>query len=315
MIIDNKWYGHRQILAEYCGVRDQPAFATIAHGWDSFPEGEGLQPAGRIDAAPFLVWNKLLEAGARSNGVKNVRAIGAPFLYLLELMKSQEPPATEGQGTIAFPIHSSQAYGISYDLAAFIEKVCAENPPPFTISLPQHDLANASMLATFKDAGFRVVSFGSRSNRHFLCGLLKELRAHSTVVTNCPSSALFYGLALGKRGRVMGTRPVQHPGDFILARHHAVIRQRYPRLFDEGAGPQDANEIASIELGRDCMLPPDELAAVLGWSNAAKRACARIVETLVALKYGRRAVAGEDETTIIRGGRLRLPLSWRPPWQ
>src|SRR5712692_3658921 len=144
MIIDNTWYGHRQILAEYCSVPDQPAFAAIAHGWDAFGEGEGLRPVGKINAAPILVWNKFLAAGARNNGAKNVHAIGAPFLYLLDLMKSDGAAMAEGRGTIAFPIHTSQAFGVSYDVDAFIKEVCAENPPPFTVSFTQHDLANSS---------------------------------------------------------------------------------------------------------------------------------------------------------------------------
>ena len=30
---DNNWYGHRKIFAEYIGVKNNPCFSTIQHGY------------------------------------------------------------------------------------------------------------------------------------------------------------------------------------------------------------------------------------------------------------------------------------------
>lgn len=106
MIPDNDWYGHKYILSLYCGRPLATAiFGSVMHGW--VPE---LGDAGhrRVTSAPLFVWNEMLEADAVKTGVPNVRAIGAPFLYLAELL-GQSGPSPTGRGTLCFPFTAQNA--------------------------------------------------------------------------------------------------------------------------------------------------------------------------------------------------------------
>ena len=93
MYPDNSWYSHRQILLRYCNIfKDFPVFASIQHGHipiksRHYRSHNIIMGKRKFTFAPALVWNKKQVNFSMSKGVKNIHAIGSPFLYLLKIIK------------------------------------------------------------------------------------------------------------------------------------------------------------------------------------------------------------------------------------
>ena len=80
MYIDNTWYGARYIFSKYCKIKDRISFASIQHGHVIVDE-KNLGKK-KIDATPWLVWNKKISSKCLKSGFKNIIPIGSVFIYL-----------------------------------------------------------------------------------------------------------------------------------------------------------------------------------------------------------------------------------------
>lgn len=295
MIPDNSWYGHRDILAEFCGgfSAGTPAFASIMHGWQlNLEPGQGRR---RFISAPFLVWNgRQLEQASRA-GVPNVATAGAPFTYLAETLGERgNPPADDVEGTLVFPRHGTPTKDAILDRKRFIAALEEEEEPPFSVSVFFADLKRPEVVNPFRDAGWRVISFGGRDEEAFLRRLYTEVANHRAVVADRVGTAIWYAAYLGRWVRVSGSESA-HDDVGIDRRTAELERAAYPALHAEGLAPDEARQLAEIELGADRVLSPEALAELLGWASPWKRASARIVAKLMDLKYGRAFRAGTDE--------------------
>ena len=312
MIPDNNWYGHRRILAEYCGLRggDRPAFAGIMHGWQlALMPGQGNR---RLTVAPHLVWNRRHLQQAREAGVENVHAVGGPFTYLCALLDSRvSGPPAGGTGTLVFPFHGSPLKRVFQDREGLIRGVEEREEAPFTVSIFSSDLDRPDVVRPFQEAGWRVVSFGRRDDPAFLFRLYAEILTHRTVLADRVGSGIWYGAYLGRSVRVGGPRPGQQGSAWVGLDESAVLRERdlYPELHCDGLSGKQAREIAAEELGADCMLPASELESLLGWRSTWRRGAAQLVATAMELKFGRAYRAGTDE----RPGPWRLRKEIAPP--
>ena len=81
MYLNNNWYGHRSLLAEYCGIKDANAFVSILHALILFIFTKDL---GRrsLNSAHFLPWNKKIKSWYLNHNFKNIVSISSPFIYL-----------------------------------------------------------------------------------------------------------------------------------------------------------------------------------------------------------------------------------------
>ena len=286
MIPDNDWYGHKYILSLYCGRPLATAiFGSVMHGW--VPE---LGDAGhrRVTSAPLFVWNEMLEADAVKTGVPNVRAIGAPFLYLAELL-GQSGPSPTGRGTLCFPFHSAERYIVEQGHRRLIDHVEATEPGPYSVSIFYQDLKRPEYRKSYEEAGWRIVSFGDRSDPLFLFRLYAELLCHQVVIADQLGTSVWYAGALGRRVRVSP----DPPAGFQDGRPYPVARlaSRYPTLHNEGLEPQAAQEEAFLQLGRPSMLSPSALSESLGWQSR-KRFYAFAIGSLIDKRVGDRTRMG-----------------------
>ncbi len=297
MMPDNDWYGHRTALARYCGLpqRSPAVFGSIRHGWQPDLGDIGER---RIPSAPIFVWNRREADQARDRAIPNVMAIGAPFLYGVANLRSGESPPPPGAGTIVFPLHSGGLTAVAQDRAGLIAEVERSEPGPHTVSIFYQDLVRPEVVEPFEQAGWRIVSFGTRDDPMFLTRLILELQAHRAVVSDVVSSAVWYGAHLGRRVRVLGPQPqvTRHDG----RTDGTDLTDRWPELYGDGVDGPVAEALAAGELGVDCMRSPDELARLLGWRSW-RRYAAPAVRLAVDLRHG----------NDLRLGRA-LPRSMRP---
>ena len=93
MYPDNSWYSHRFILSKYCGVNPNiPIYGSLLHGHTPvvsrfYKKLKIIIGKRKFNLAPAFFWNKEQVKYAKKKGIKNVCAIGAPFLYLHKLKK------------------------------------------------------------------------------------------------------------------------------------------------------------------------------------------------------------------------------------
>lgn len=281
MIPDNDWYGHKHILSLYCGrLRPAAIFGTLMHGWRPGLAGSGHR---RFSSAPLFVWNEMLVAESLRAGVPNVRAVGAPFLYLAELLRQSGPNHAQGTGTLCFPYHSAETVLVKQDHRRFIEHVEATEPGPYTASIFYQDMARPGYCDEFRNADWRITSFGTRSDPLFLFRLHAEILAHEVVIADQLGTSVWYAGALGRRVRIApGTPTATRAGRADPLAHYAST---FPALHNDGLEPRAAQEEALTQLGYESMLSPADLSTALGWRSR-KRVYAFAVGKLIDKRLG-----------------------------
>jgi len=306
----NTYFGHLHVLARYVGEQDRPIVGYLQHGWY---EVGPLREEPQLRFVPKLLWSDRNVADARGAGVRDVVPIGAPRLYIEEGVGPDADPA----GTIAYPYHSyefdSQSHphgniGVRRDssYASYHERYAAElaarEDGPITVALYWRDHEEAAARHAYESQGMRVITHGTRSERHLLDRQLAEQRRHRRVVTNRIGSALWYGALAGLEAEVYG--PFAGPSPAEVRWFESFQRSHFPSLFARGGVTADeARDLASVELGARHKRSPEELAAIVGWRGW-RRTVAPAVDVVDRVQH--RA----------RSGRHRRRLARRPPlWE
>jgi len=270
----NHFYGHGHVLAEYCGVDAEPLAPRILgylqHGWNI---GDGLAPGSPYaDGSPIFVWSEQTRRRAWSLGRRSVVVVGAPWAYLLKI-RPEAADAAPREGTIWYPFHGWEAQEVKGDHRRLIAEIKDVEEGPVTVCLYFQEFNTRRIRQIYEKAGFRVICHGYRgywwrkSDPAFLHSQLSELRRHKRVASNRVSSALLYGAATGCETAVYGDPMVLHGEDPTFG-GVARIRRQWPELHATHVDPAVSGQIAHDELGLDCVLPPDVLAELLGWSPA-----------------------------------------------
>lgn len=290
MIPDNDWYGHKLALAHFCGLQHpEPVFGSVMHGWraDMSP-GEGHR---RITSAPLFVWNERLLTQAHGFGVKNVKSFGAPFLYGVQNLFPDGPPeGSQRRGTLVFPSHSADNNQRDLFARELIDSVEQDFTPPFTVSMYYQDIEKPHT-AIFRNADWRIVSFGSRADPMFLYRMISEMVRHTAMVADVPQTGVWYAAALGLHVTVVRDA-CWNTSDKVDS--HLV--DRWPDLTGGLVGPP-AIEMADYELGRSFMRSPLELQDLLGWTSPIKRNLARGLGGVIDLQRGKSVRSGFIPTT------------------
>lgn len=298
MYADNDWYGHKQILAEYCGLKKpRPIFGAIRHGWEILPPAD----VGKrlLSLAPVFFWSERHLEIVRQRRVPNVHCVGAPFAYLARLTYP-DGVIPDGAGTIAFPIHTGERVSYQFDVDGFIDEVERSSPSPHAVSIFYQD-SGSPISRRFVERGWRTVNFGGRGNPRFLHELAMEMAGHSHVVGNEMQTALVYAAYLGKSVRVIGERPrVVREGtndlisdfDSLGARLRTEARRLWPAVFEDGVHGAQALRIGRVELGHAALLEPEDLKDRLGWSSPVRQSTAHALSIVNFARTGRAARTG-----------------------
>jgi len=283
MMPENDLYGHKIAMSWYCGrPKPLPIFGTIPHGW-----AVDLEPSNRkIEFAPLLLWNERHLSQAAALDVKNVQCIGAPFSYLVRTLWPDHV-YPRGSGTLVFPQHSHETGRNPSSIKKMVAAVEEAFEPPYTVSVAYDDW-NRPSTQTWRDAGWRVISFGPRGGRsQFLVRVALEMAAHSAVVTNQANTALMYGAVLGRDVRVLGPT-VEWPEPDPNPANINAAPSLWPVLHESGLTGERALELGKFELGWNSNVPPQRLAEILGWASVPRLAAAQVIARIIDMRLGRR---------------------------
>jgi hypothetical protein len=192
----NAYYGNGRILKQYAGLPTSYSVkAVIPHGV-VFDETYVWKAEARAPVPVVLCWPPYREQAYATLAGKKVIPSAAPFLYVLEMLKTQLQPAR--QGTIFFPHHSTHHITANMDfdrLAEALADLDAEYKP-VTVCIYWRDYGLGHHLP-FEKRGLRIVSAGHMFDPDFLYRLYHLCSIHRYASANGLGSNLFYSVKAG----------------------------------------------------------------------------------------------------------------------
>ena len=309
MIIDNNWYGHRSIIAKYCGYSDRHVHALISHSQELAVYKSRRYPLGTFKH-PILVWNKYELENALSQGCTHVYATGAPFLYLLQELCLTNQQRSNRNGTIIFPVHGVPGITVDQDVKRWIDLIKDGFPPPYCVSIPLFDPLYQSKKTRFEKAGVKVVSFGARTDRDYLRNFIGVASEYEFATSDdMGSTALIYCMALG-----LGVFHFSGKNliDFVYRDNNKspYFPERIRSAFEcTYLGGDDAIAVASDILGKDMMVSPSDLSRLIGLDSLGRSMLAMVYSLAVRLKYGGDAYCNPDDLKIQKVNNTSSDLS------
>ena len=274
----NDYYGHEMILSWAASIhRPKRTFGYVQHGWK--PESGFGKEMRLIPRAPLFVWSEANRVATAARHPRHpVQAIGAPFLYLVELLK----PALDREPTkdlLVYPCHQLRSAPLGSDVhTTLIEQIRSLDPSSVTVNLHAYefddgttpelyraDLPEADVTTNWLRPPW-VVS----DDPTILVRQILQILDHRRVVSNCLTTALLYAAYLGRDARLF-----RHP-----ARRQPPTEGRGLALHQELERATDGEAMRAIagpELGAENLRTPDELRAVMGWDSATRSAVASVI--------------------------------------
>lgn len=284
-------YGHREILLEAAGLTpDTPIYGRVQHGWDPLL----VDPTSTF--RPFVlreawqwVWTSENEALGRLRGVKKVKAIGAPWLYLLDqhdVSLFQPNPYREAGRLLLMPSHLNEMSSIDFHKLQIGQALSYASVDSWTVMLHGLDFMTKAIRDLYTDAGFFIttagwpaINQGARSpsssigdRTKYLENIYQVMRNVEVLLTDDVGTHILYASSLGVDVLV---KPISLDLMFGSAPERVEEIVRQGRLFREwqeessvyNSGsmitPDMAAEIAAGLLGLNSKLDPPQLRAAL----------------------------------------------------
>jgi len=290
MYPDNNWYGHRSVLAEYCGIKDTNAFASIQHGVLLFYMTKELGKRS-FNLTPFLCWNKNIESWCLRHNFKNIVSIGSPFIYL-HLMNKKKITNKKKRNVILFPSHSNIEENRDFNFNLLIEHIERRYEPPYTVCFFYKDL-NKINKSFFMRKNWTIKSNGHSKNKNFLKNLYKNLSDHNIVVCTEVSTTLFYSLFLEKKTSLV--YKIKKKSLFYISSlpRVAFAKEQYIKFMDrynflkknKFIDKKLGKRLADRVLGIQSIKCKEELKSYLGWNSKIKIFFSKLFSFIIDLKY------------------------------
>lgn len=196
MFPDNNWYSHKKILNDYTISKIKNFIASVQHGsitvtYDSL--------FGKIFFPFFnyLVWNKKAYSVCKKNGFNNVKIVGAPFIYLNEIMKSKKFKIKKNTYFVFVP-HSAESLLGPFHHEKFIKFAKKKYKGSIKACFFYKDI-NIKLIKLYKKNNIKIFSCGKRNNKKYLFSLFEQLKIHQNIIITELGSPLFYSLFLNKK--------------------------------------------------------------------------------------------------------------------
>ena len=207
--IENSDYGNDSILREYIDQNSFKIRGRIQHGWAVASVGKTYY---LNDLLPSYLWSTESQEHANSLGWKNVNTIGAPWLYLLENLKSKGFGYTKSVGTESedrslwvFGSHSNLANEVGREeICNFLDLALDDSRKrKVTVLLSFLDFQTYKALPENKYRELNIITLGERrgsssANAHLYI-LFHLLFEADVVVIDHPSTLVLYALSLRKK--------------------------------------------------------------------------------------------------------------------
>lgn len=293
MFIDNNWYGNRFIFSRYCKVKDKVALASIQHGL--YLPKESLNFYKRtFQIFPWLTWSKELKKNAEKFNQKKVECVGAPFLYLHNILKKEK---IKTKGTLIIPGKSSFENNEDVDFEKLIKFVKKSYPKPYTILVGYFDLERVKKIRhNYKDCIFTTC--GKRGNKFFTDNLYRNINKHKIVTIFYVGTPILYSLFLKKKTFFFFNRFLKNTNSkFKSLINKKILEQNLEdkklvnimnknyRLDFNNLNTKKNQKNAAKALGYDCIRKRDELKRLLGWDSKLKYLIGCFLSIIIKLKY------------------------------
>ncbi|MDA7637784.1 hypothetical protein N8691_03855 [Candidatus Pelagibacter sp.] len=278
---DNNWYGHRNIFAEYIGIKNIPCFSTIQHGYLNKITLQKLIKSPKIKFIPYLSWNLEVKNKFKGLGFNNVYIVGAPFVYLSKILKLKKKK--KNKKVLFFPPHNTidtELHNLkNNDLYEKLSKTYEKKN--ITVCLYYSDFKKKKIVNFYKKKGFKVISIVSRSDDNCLKKLYLEISKNDKIIVCDVTTVLFYSMFLKKKVRVLlkgnnefffSDTKTKDEKKFIL-----YFKRKYPSLFRAGLDPNVGYELACKHLGFHYLKSKEDLKKILGWNSIIKMLIAKCI--------------------------------------
>ncbi|WFR83085.1 hypothetical protein [Arthrobacter sp. Y-9] len=276
MDIQNHFYGHSAVLAGFAGLTRPRHFqGLLQHGWTPvtpirthFADLAGSAPAGNLftwthDSRGWTEEESFRETGFHST------PIGAPALYLADMVEKNGERPTPTLDTVVFPFHGTRLVAVEGDQAAYAREIY-EKEGPALVCMHIDDLQRPDVVAAWRDAGHRLTTAGERRDPDFLARVLWLIMNAKKVVSNRLATALVYAAAVGTPIEIYG--PHFQIAGIQEESSEEYLRKLWPEFYDPNTDLAALKSLARAELGADAMRSPDELRDLLGWNGPNYRA-------------------------------------------
>ncbi len=284
MFVDNNWYGQRTILSKYCNVKDSCAFAAIQHGMLTTAQEE-LLGKRRFSIIPYLCWNKRVYKKLKNQGIKNVKIVGSPFIYLDQIINSKIIN-NKKKGTIVFPSKSTYEKNREVNYSLLIKETENLAPGPYTVSIYYADLHKD--LTEFKKKNWKIVTFGKRSDKNFLEKNYIEISKNENVICTSINTVFFYASYLKKNIKFLLNKKDKNlilTDDKNQDLTQIFYEKEYPGILSNKLTQDQLYQIAVRELGGEHIKTPDEMVKLLGWDSNVKKIISYFISYYMDIKH------------------------------
>jgi hypothetical protein len=166
-------------------------------------------------------------------------------------------------GTLIMPLHSTRIVQVRGDQSSLAQEYLRTEGPS-TVCLHAEDIHKPDIVASWLEAGHRLVTAGPRHDPDFLSRILALVLASERIVANRLMTPVLYAASLGRDVAVYGD-----PLSISVAEIHGqdAIRALWPELHGRSLDRAVTTDLARAELGFQHVVEPDSLRSALGWSR------------------------------------------------
>ena len=272
---ENKDYGNLYILNEYAGVPfGVPIIGRLQHGW--MPDLE-YELEYKNNLLNTYVWTEESEQGARNKGWKNFYAIGAPWLYLLENLRSVGAISHDIENTQKKQFQELWVYGHhsvknddgrEYNLLGFLEDAIRSPEASKLVLLAPVDFNKLNEISPTTFKKIPIMTLGNRRNSStanaHLYNLLYLLSSVNTVVIDYPSTLILYAGTLGNAIRWNKNASFE----FGYNQISEIKNQTLLSFMQHEKLPQiEFSKYALKTLGQSSLRKPNELRNLFHWNT------------------------------------------------
>jgi hypothetical protein len=286
---ENFVYGHQEILLQFCNLElSTQIIGVIQHGLSLDVNFDTRSPRflGNYKTK-YWAWSRETQVFAEANGKTNVRAIGAPWLYLREATKTSNINPTSETKILIMPGHSvAHTPDIeNYEFKLKRARLFRDAIGGFeaTVCLHAVDFCDWDTRRAFVSYDFKVECVGSSlldppwstsSNRvRTLKTLMDLMQDHSHYVSDSFGTSLFYAINLGLKVAIFPEIYQATKTDLESAtgvgpqwiKGLGYLQNLMPRVINGFSEAKDYVDLVNQKLGKDSMLESAELKELLDY--------------------------------------------------
>lgn len=289
--IENRDYGHLYILNEYAQVPfGTRVLGRIQHGWDPNPNIPNQYLNNFFET---FVWSEQEESIARKMNWKNFHAIGAPWIYLHDILREKEKSGFDSHGSASqfdelwvYGAHATIEYeNPSHELLEFMRNASISNGHRRAVLLSHYDFL---AITKFRDnfPSLKLLTLGPRRDRlssvNYLQNLRSILLASKKIVMDYPSTLLLYAIDMGCEVTWFSNKIYERAlNESVRFRNESLNLILRGQLTN-----QDQKIFSDKYLGYSTKKTREELTDLMRWDESSLRVRSRLTRSAISVMSG-----------------------------